>query len=123
MCLSIQSTYEILDYTVYIGRIDLNNHGNGSNVSYEVLRVLRITKLYMDACVSAFQAYAFRSEHRITHQDGIQDWALSSDGNTLYSFLGIEEWIVKMDLAGQTAGDCMEASNLIYTQGRGSRAG
>ncbi|MEZ4910995.1 MAG: hypothetical protein R2774_09040 [Saprospiraceae bacterium] len=51
-----------MDYTVYIGKLNLNNHGNGINVSYTVLDVLPSCKSYMDACVLAFQSYAINPQ-------------------------------------------------------------
>lgn len=78
-------TFSILDYTMYLGVIDLNNHGNGSNVIYKPISILPACKPYMDACILAFQNYALNPASR-EPSGGIQDWALSSDEETLYSF-------------------------------------
>jgi hypothetical protein len=108
-------TFQIEQYTVYIGTINVGNHGNGSNVSYEVLNIEASCDVYMDACVEAFRAYALNPAGR-EPSGGIQDWTLSPDGRYLYSFLGIENALLKIDLSTNTA-FCTPGpnSNLAFT--------
>jgi hypothetical protein len=95
-------TFQIEQYTVYIGTINVGNHGNGSNVTYEVLNIDASCDVYMDACVEAFRAYALNPAGR-EPSGGIQDWTLSPDGRYLYAFLGIENALLKIDLSTNTA--------------------
>ena len=108
-------TFSIVDYTIYLGSIDLNNHGNGSNVNYRVISVLPGCKPYMDACIEAFQRYALDPSGR-EPSGGIQDWALSEDGKTMYSYFGIENALFRMDM-GTASTNCVAGpvSNGIYT--------
>ncbi|MBK9256010.1 MAG: hypothetical protein IPM42_11015 [Saprospiraceae bacterium] len=94
-------TFEIVNYTIYPGKIDVNNHGNGSNVSYEVMNVNPDCKPYIDACVEAFQRFALDPSTG-EPSGGIQDWALNPDGTTFYSYFGIENALFTMDLATRT---------------------
>ncbi|MBK7806470.1 MAG: hypothetical protein IPJ51_09245 [Saprospiraceae bacterium] len=109
-------TFSIVDYTIYLGSIDLNNHGNGSNVNYRVISVLPGCKPYMDACIEAFQRYALDPSGR-EPSGGIQDWALSEDGKTMYSYFGIENALFRMDM-GTASTNCVAGpvSNGIYTE-------
>ncbi|MFZ1751177.1 MAG: T9SS type A sorting domain-containing protein [Saprospiraceae bacterium] len=91
------TTFQINDYTVYLGILDLNNHGNGSNVVYRPISILSGCKPYMDACIDAFQRFALDPSSG-EPSGGIQDWALSNDGLTLNSFFGIENALFKLDI-------------------------
>ncbi|MBK6363606.1 MAG: hypothetical protein IPF52_08930 [Saprospiraceae bacterium] len=108
-------TFQIEQYTVYIGQIDVNNHGNGANVTYVPLTIDPSCDPYMEACVEAFRAYALNPAGR-EPSGGIQDWTLSPDGNSLYAFLGIENGLLRIDLPSRTA-FCTPgpASNLAFT--------
>ncbi|MBK9737327.1 MAG: hypothetical protein IPO92_21190 [Saprospiraceae bacterium] len=108
-------TFEIVDYTIYLGQIDLNNHGNGGNVTYAPITVLATCKPYLDACITAFQTYALNPAGR-EPSGGIQDWALSPDGTTLISFFGIENALFRLNVSDRTT-SCLAgpASNGIYT--------
>ncbi|MFN8337405.1 MAG: hypothetical protein U0T36_00115 [Saprospiraceae bacterium] len=69
-------SFSVIDYTVYLGTIDLNNHGNGANVTYRPIGITSTCKPYMDACVNAFQVYAANPVSR-EPSGGIHDWALN----------------------------------------------
>jgi predicted transcriptional regulator len=108
-------TFAIIDYSIYLGEIDLNNHGNGGNVVYRAISILPTCRPYMDACVAAFQQYALNPGSR-EPSGGIQDWALSEDEQTLYSFFGIENALFRLNLGTMTT-NCVAGpiSNGIYT--------
>ena len=106
-------TFEIEAYKIYIGKIPVNNHGNGSNVSYTELTLDASCDVYMEACVVAFRNYALNPSGR-EPSGGIQDWTLDGSGNNLYAFLGIENALLRVDLATNTA---------YCTAGPGSNAG
>ena len=91
------TTFQIVDYTVYLGTIDLNNHGNGSNVTYRPISILNICRPYMDTCIAAFQTFALNPGSQ-EPSGGIQDWALGEDESTLYSFFGIENGLFRLNL-------------------------
>jgi hypothetical protein len=91
------ATLRIIDYTMYLGVIDLNDHGSGSNVVYKPITISPNCKPYMDACIEGFQAFALNPASR-EPAGGIHDWALSPDGNTLYSFMGIENAMFRLDI-------------------------
>jgi predicted transcriptional regulator len=109
------TNFSIIDYTFYLGSIDLNNHGNGSNVNYKIISILPNCKTYMDNCIEAFQRFAL-DPSTSEPSGGIQDWALSPDGETLYSFFGIENGLFRMNLNTATT-SCLPgpAANAPYT--------
>jgi len=90
-------TLSITEYKLYLGDIDLNNHGNGSAVNYEEIQVAPGCKPIIDASIAAFQAYALDPTAQ-EPSGGIQDWAISPDGSTLYSFFGIENALFTLDV-------------------------
>ncbi|MBK9256011.1 MAG: hypothetical protein IPM42_11020 [Saprospiraceae bacterium] len=114
-------TFEIIDYTIYLGKIDVNDHGNGANVSYEIISVLPNCKPYMDACIEAFQRFALDPSSG-EPSGGIQDWALSPDGKTLYSYFGIENALFTLNLQN-LAVSCQAGpeSNSVYTGQTGAQ--
>jgi len=107
-------TFEVIDYTMYLGSIDLKS-GNGSNATYRPISVLATCKPYLDACVEAFQAYALDPSSR-EPSGGIQDWAFNTDESMLMSFFGIENALFRMNLSTATT-SCIAgpSSNLVYT--------
>ncbi len=114
-------TFEIVDYTIYLGKIDVNNHGNGSNVTYTPLGVQASCQAYMDACIAAFQAYALNPSGG-EPSGGIQDWALSPDGQILYSFFGIENGLFSLDINTNSV-SCVAgpSGNEVYTGQTGAQ--
>jgi hypothetical protein len=98
-------TFQIIDYTIYLGKINVNDHGNGQNVSYEIVSVLPNCKTYMDACIAAFQTFALNPSGQ-EPSGGIQDWAFGPDGKTLFSFFGIENGLFRLDIENRTI-SCM----------------
>jgi hypothetical protein len=109
------TNFQIIDYTFYLGSIDLNNHGNGANVTYKIISILPNCKLYMDNCIAAYQRFAL-DPSTSEPSGGIQDWALSPDGETLYSFFGIENGLFRMNINTATT-SCLAgpASNASFT--------
>ncbi|MEZ5048568.1 MAG: hypothetical protein R2766_02845 [Saprospiraceae bacterium] len=106
---------EIIDYTVYLGDIDLNDENGLANVSYTPIAVLNSCNDYMAACVNAFQSFAINPNQK-EPSGGIQDWVISPDGSKIYGFLGIENGMMVLDLAGMTV-SCVSgpAMNAQYT--------
>ncbi|MEZ5048569.1 MAG: hypothetical protein R2766_02850 [Saprospiraceae bacterium] len=76
---------EIIDYTVYLGDIDLNDENGLANVSYTPIAVLNSCNDYMAACVNAFQSFAINPNQK-EPSGGIQDWVISPDGSKIYGF-------------------------------------
>jgi hypothetical protein len=115
------SNFQIIDYTFYLGSIDLNNHGNGANVIYKPISILSTCKPYMDACIEGFKNFALDPSTQ-EPSGGIHDWALSPDGLTLYSFFGIENALFRLNLNTLTT-SCLAAplSNSIYTGQTGAK--
>jgi hypothetical protein len=108
-------TFEIIDYTIYLGRINVNDHGNGANVIYDPVSVLPNCKSYMDACVAAFRTFALNPQGQ-EPSGGIQDWAFGPDGRTLFSFFGIENGLFRLNTESRTI-SCMAGpeDNLPFT--------
>ncbi len=112
-------TFDVIDYTIYIGKIDLSDHGNGSNVEYEILNVFNSCNTYLDACVVGFQSYALDPSNE-EPSGGIQDWVI--EGDKIYGFLGIENGLLEIDLNTNTA-SCISGpvENAIYTGETGAQ--
>ncbi|MBK9151480.1 MAG: hypothetical protein IPM26_10970 [Saprospiraceae bacterium] len=114
-------TFQIVQYKIYLGKIDLNNHGNGTNVTYSEINASADCQPYLDACVEAFRRFASNPSSG-EPSGGIQDWAISPEGDALYSYFGIENGLFRLNLSDLTT-SCIDgpAANGPFTGQTGAQ--